>query len=171
MTTLTSGIALFTSTSVSAVALCNVNEQTYFSCELENGYKVAICAKGNSSPGSGYVQWRMTRGTESQQLIPEELSEPKYRVKVNHYSEKIYNFISLTFSNEEILYSAYMGDYGEEHWMEGITIGDLQLSCKTPVKSDYVSGEYTNSLQQGALPLSAYPFEAMIEAALKTKFD
>jgi hypothetical protein len=43
--------------------LCNGDEEVYFSCPLENEKTVSVCAKGNTSPDHGYVQYRY--GTKS----------------------------------------------------------------------------------------------------------
>ncbi|AJK48244.1 hypothetical protein Bpla01_25080 [Burkholderia plantarii] len=38
--------------------LCDEGEDVYFSCPLENGKTVSVCAKGNTSPARGYVSYR-----------------------------------------------------------------------------------------------------------------
>ncbi|AJW98893.1 hypothetical protein BM43_595 [Burkholderia gladioli] len=38
--------------------LCSEDEDVYFSCPLENGKTISVCAKGNTSPNQGYVQYR-----------------------------------------------------------------------------------------------------------------
>lgn len=43
--------------------LCSEGEEAYFSCSLENGKTISVCAKSNASPDRGYVQYRY--GTEA----------------------------------------------------------------------------------------------------------
>jgi hypothetical protein len=39
--------------------LCTEKEDIYFNCKLDGGHKlVSVCAAGNTSPDSGYVQYR-----------------------------------------------------------------------------------------------------------------
>lgn len=168
MTSLNGLLTLFLTTSVNAATLCNADEVVYFSCKLEDQKIVSICARDNNQPNKGYVQWRL--GSEHKKdLIPVDIQAPEQLIQVNNYSENIYNFISFTLHHNEKLYSAYMGDYGEEHWMEGITIGKRQLSCDTPVISDYSTGKYDQSLTKGNVALSDYPFNQIVDAALKTE--
>jgi hypothetical protein len=111
----------------------------------------------------------MSNGEPTLSTLPSEFIAPKGVIQVNRYSEKIYSFTSFTLTNNETLYSAYMGDYGEDHWMEGITIGDKQISCKTAVQSDYRTGLFSTSLEEANTPLSKYPFDEIVEAALQTQ--
>jgi hypothetical protein len=170
MTNMTVFFALLVTTTANAITLCNSDEVTYFSCILEDKQTISICAKDNALPNQGYVQWRL--GTKQVvHVIPSGKQPPENVLFVNNYSEKIYNFTSFTLYNNGDLYSAYMGDYGEDHWLEGITIGNHQISCKTPVESAYRLGGFERSLNNGNVTLSNYPFNLMLEAAIKTKLD
>lgn len=35
--------------------LCNEGEEVYFSCPLDNGATVSVCARDNTAPNRGYV--------------------------------------------------------------------------------------------------------------------
>ncbi len=47
-----------TESSQNEQTLCSEDEEVYFSCPLENGKTISVCAKGNASPDKGYVQYR-----------------------------------------------------------------------------------------------------------------
>jgi len=63
---------------ISNESLCTADEDIYFSCELEEIRKIAsVCAKGNSSPDDGYVQYRFGTKQRLDLEYPKEKISPQ----------------------------------------------------------------------------------------------
>lgn len=57
--------------------LCSGAEDVYFSCKLEGTKKIAsVCASGNLSPNSGYVQYRYGKKSKVEFKFPRRLVPP-----------------------------------------------------------------------------------------------
>ncbi|MGN8139132.1 hypothetical protein ACTJLC_31030 [Paraburkholderia sp. 22099] len=83
--------------------LCNEGEEIYFSCPLENGKTVSICAKNNPDPGRGYVQYRY--GSKDDVFVfPPENVPPAKTVEITDVSEGSIRGLHLKFSKEPYTY-------------------------------------------------------------------
>ncbi|WP_106280967.1 hypothetical protein [Paraburkholderia sp. BL25I1N1] len=83
--------------------LCNEGEEVYFSCPLENGKTVSVCAKANTAPNRGYVQYRY--GVKDDAFaFPREKVPPANTVKITDVSEGSIRGLHLKFSKEPYTY-------------------------------------------------------------------
>ena len=143
--------------------LCDKEEDVYFSCKLESNDIVSICAKDNVAPQHGYVQYRIANENGIYKKIPEEFKKPEGIISSKYYHEKIYNFISFFVIDSNVLINAYSGSYGEDKYLEGITIGTKQITCKTPSESVY----NFSGLEDANYDYSKFPLDEMIKSALE----
>lgn len=104
-------LSLFTCDAVSAQdqpsqeeePLCNNGEDVYFSCPLANSKTVSVCAKGNTAPDQGYVQYRY--GTKDNAFaFPNMSTPPVSTVKITDVSEGSIGGLHLKFSNGPYTY-------------------------------------------------------------------
>jgi hypothetical protein len=83
--------------------LCNEDEDVYFSCPLENGKTVSVCAKDNTNPNRGFVQYRY--GSKNNAFVfPPENVPPARTVKITDVSEGSIRGLHLKFSKEPYTY-------------------------------------------------------------------
>lgn len=83
--------------------LCNDGEEVYFSCPLENRKTVSVCAKGNTDPGRGYVQYRY--GTKDKAFaFPRMNVPPASTVTITDVSEGSIRGLHLKFSKGPYTY-------------------------------------------------------------------
>ncbi|SED46138.1 hypothetical protein SAMN02787142_3206 [Burkholderia sp. WP9] len=83
--------------------LCNEDEAVYFSCPLENGKTVSVCAKDNTNPNRGFVQYRY--GSKNNAFVfPPENVPPARTVKITDVSEGSIRGLHLKFSKEPYTY-------------------------------------------------------------------
>jgi hypothetical protein len=87
-------------------SLCGGDETIVFSCKIEHGKGYAsICAKGNTSPDAGYVQYRFGHDAASAFRFPASKVAPGdtfHVLTVNHFRDGIGKH--LTFSNGAYTY-------------------------------------------------------------------
>jgi hypothetical protein len=83
--------------------LCSEGEDVYFSCPLETGKTVSVCAKDNTAPNRGYVQYRY--GVKDDAFVfPPENVPPSKTVKITDVSEGSIRGLHLKFSKEPYTY-------------------------------------------------------------------
>ena len=83
--------------------LCSEGEEVYFSCPLENGKTVSVCAKNNTAPNRGYVQYRY--GSKDDAFAyPSENTSPSTTIKITDVSEGSIRGLHLKFSKEPYTY-------------------------------------------------------------------
>lgn len=76
--------------------LCSEDEEMYFSCPLQNGKTVSVCAKNNTSPDHGYVQYRY--GSKGDVFaFPDENTPPTKAVGIANVSEGSIRGLHLKF--------------------------------------------------------------------------
>jgi hypothetical protein len=91
------------STSQQEQTLCNDGEEVYFSCPLENRKTVSVCAKGNTDPDRGYVQYRY--GTKDNAFVfPRMNVPPASTVTITDVSEGSIRGLHLKFSKGSYTY-------------------------------------------------------------------
>jgi len=90
-------------TSQNEQTLCNDGEEIYFSCPLENQKTVSVCAKDNTAPNRGYVQYRY--GTKDNAFaFPGQNVPPASTVKITDVSEGSIRGLHLKFSKGAYTY-------------------------------------------------------------------
>ncbi|WP_460089277.1 hypothetical protein [Pseudomonas sp. S2_E02] len=67
--------------------LCSDDEDIYFSCPLQGGKSVSICAQGNSKPTAGSVQYRYGVPGKIEMVYPKTALPPKGKFYVVNASE------------------------------------------------------------------------------------
>lgn len=83
--------------------LCDETEEVYFSCPLENGKTVSVCAKDNTAPNRGYVQYRY--GIKGDVFVfPHQNVPPAKSVKITDVSEGSIRGLHLKFSKGPYTY-------------------------------------------------------------------
>ncbi|MFM0646576.1 hypothetical protein PQR14_19800 [Paraburkholderia bryophila] len=83
--------------------LCSEDEYVYFSCPLENQKTVSVCAKDNTTPNRGYVQYRYGNKGDAFAFPPENVP-PARTVKITDVSEGSIRGLHLKFSKEPYTY-------------------------------------------------------------------
>ncbi len=92
--------------------LCDADEAIYISCSLDagsspsdyDGQIASVCAKGNLSPSTGYVQYRYgIPGAEVEYLYPQEKSPPRKKFKIYPPTKELRS--ALRFKDGQYLYS------------------------------------------------------------------
>lgn len=82
---------------------CNEGDESYFSCPLENGKIVSVCAKNNTDPDRGYVQYRYGSKDDVFVFPPENVPSAK-TVEITDVSEGSIRGLHLKFSKEPYTY-------------------------------------------------------------------
>nr|WP_298117318.1 hypothetical protein [uncultured Pseudomonas sp.] len=59
------------------ITLCTSNEDIYFSCPFKNGKIISVCASGNTSPNTGYVQYRYGKPDKLELIHPKKKIPPE----------------------------------------------------------------------------------------------
>ncbi|RAS19458.1 hypothetical protein BX591_14116 [Paraburkholderia bryophila] len=83
--------------------LCNEDEDVYFSCSLENQKTVSVCAKDNTTPNRGYVQYRYGNKGDAFAFPPENVL-PATTTRITDVSEGSVRGLHLRFSKEPYTY-------------------------------------------------------------------
>lgn len=92
-----------TQSSPGELTLCNDGEEVYFSCPLANGKTASVCAKGNTDPDHGYVQYRY--GTKDDFFsLPRENAPPSKTVQITDVSEGSIRGLHLKISRGTYIY-------------------------------------------------------------------
>jgi hypothetical protein len=77
--------------------LCDDREEIYFSCPLENGKTVSVCARNNTGPDRGYLQYRY--GTKDGTFVfPDQSVPPAKTIAITDVSEGSIRGLHLEFS-------------------------------------------------------------------------
>lgn len=84
--------------------LCTSQENIYFSCPLDGGKIVSVCAHGNDEPSSGYVQYRYGTPEKVELIYPQKEVSPKGRFFVVNASEGSVNKDIIKFKNGKYTY-------------------------------------------------------------------
>ncbi|MBT9264418.1 hypothetical protein KKQ10_06005 [Pseudomonas sp. MG-9] len=84
--------------------LCSDDESIYFSCPLQGGKTVSICAQGNSKPTAGSVQYRYGVPGKIEMVYPKTASPPKGKFFVVDASEGSVNLNIIKFKSGAYTY-------------------------------------------------------------------
>ncbi|WP_236427335.1 hypothetical protein [Pseudomonas syringae] len=84
--------------------LCSDDEDIYFSCPLQGGKTVSICARGNSKPTAGSVQYRYGMPGKIEMSYPKTALPPKGKFFVVDASEGSVNLNIIKFKNGAYTY-------------------------------------------------------------------
>lgn len=84
--------------------LCSDDEDIYFSCPLEGGKTVSICARGNSKPMAGSVQYRYGFPGNIEMVYPKTALPPKGKFFVVDASEGSVNLSIIKFKSGAYTY-------------------------------------------------------------------
>ncbi|POA49649.1 hypothetical protein C1893_04015 [Pseudomonas sp. MPR-ANC1] len=84
--------------------LCSDDEDIYFSCPLQGGKTVSICAQGNSKPTAGSVQYRFGVPGKIEMVYPKTASPPKGKFFVVDASEGSVNLNIIKFKSGAYTY-------------------------------------------------------------------
>ncbi|HDR8955195.1 MULTISPECIES: hypothetical protein [Burkholderia cepacia complex] len=83
--------------------LCGGDEDIYFSCPLDNGKIVSVCAKNNTDPRHGYVKYKY--GDKGDNFVfPQGNTSPNQRVEISDVSEGSIRGLHLKFSRGAYTY-------------------------------------------------------------------
>ena len=98
--------------------MCSAHEEIYFSCPV--GKKIiSVCASGNISPESGYVQYRFGRPGSPELEFPTKSYPPKDRFSISDFHGGNTNSVHLKFKTGGYTYvvfqSATSGVYVEKN--------------------------------------------------------
>lgn len=130
--------------------MCEVDEAVYISCSLDaeltpndySGAVASVCAKGNTSPDTGYVQFRYgLPGEPADFTYPLEKSPPRGRIKI--YKTPDGRRSSLRFKNGEDVYA--FEDYGLRGYRLIVTGGGREVTnkrCDDPGVTYIADGAY-----------------------------
>lgn len=84
--------------------LCSDDEDIYFSCPLQGGKTVSICAQGNSKPTAGSVQYRYGVPGKIEMVYPKTALPPKRKFYVVNSSEGSVNLNIIKFKSGAYTY-------------------------------------------------------------------
>ncbi|WP_339508106.1 hypothetical protein [Pseudomonas sp. RL_35y_Pfl2_P42] len=84
--------------------LCSDDESIYFSCPLQGGKTVSICAQGNNKPTAGSVQYRYGVPGKIEMVYPKTASPPKGKFFVVDASEGSVNLNIIKFKSGAYTY-------------------------------------------------------------------
>jgi hypothetical protein len=84
--------------------LCTSQENIYFSCPLDGGKIVSVCASGNDKPSTGYVQYRYGTPEKVELIYPRKEVSPMGRFFVVNASEGSVNKDIIKFKNGKYTY-------------------------------------------------------------------
>lgn len=84
--------------------LCSDDEDIYFSCPLEGGKTVSVCARGNSKPTAGSVQYRYGVPGNLEMVYPKSAMPPKGKFFVVDASEGSVNLSIIKFKSGAYTY-------------------------------------------------------------------
>jgi len=98
-----SGADTLTQPPQNEATLCSEDEDIYFSCPLDDGKIVSVCAKNNTTPNHGYVRYRY--GIESDIFeYPRENIPPRGHFVISDVSEGTIRGLHLKFSIGKFTY-------------------------------------------------------------------
>ncbi len=86
------------------VTLCSDDEDIYFSCPLKGGKTVSVCARGNSKPTAGSVQYRYGVPGNIEMVYPKTAMPPKGKFFVVDASEGSVNLNIIKFKSGAYTY-------------------------------------------------------------------
>jgi hypothetical protein len=89
-------------------SLCQPHEEVYFSCAI-GGKIMSVCASGNISPDSGYVQYRFGRNEKIELEFTSKPYPPRKSFSISDISEGNLRFTHLKFSSGSYHYVVYQG--------------------------------------------------------------
>jgi len=81
----------------------------YFSCKTEGGKTISLCAAGNTSPKSGYVQYRFGSSEEIEFKYPNLADAPFEKFSISDIAEGNVNFTHVKFKSSGYDYVIYDG--------------------------------------------------------------
>ncbi|WP_253417595.1 hypothetical protein [Pseudomonas sp. GGS8] len=84
--------------------LCSDDEDIYFSCPLDGGKTVSVCARGNSKPTAGSVQYRYGVPGKVEMIYPKSALPPKGKFFVVNASEGSVNLNIIKFKTGPYTY-------------------------------------------------------------------
>ncbi len=84
--------------------LCSDDEDIYFSCPLQGGKTVSVCATGNSKPTAGSVQYRYGVPGNIEMVYPKNATPPKGKFFVVDASEGSVNLNIIKFKSGAYTY-------------------------------------------------------------------
>lgn len=84
--------------------LCGASEQIYFSCPFSDEKIVSICASGNASPSTGYVQYRYGTPDNIEMIFPQEKIPPRKKLFIVNASEGSVSKDIIKFKNGSYTY-------------------------------------------------------------------
>lgn len=84
--------------------LCKSQEDVYFSCPLNGGKIVSVCAFKNDRPSSGYVQYRYGAPEKIELIYPQKENSPKGRFFIVNASEGSVSKDIIKFKNGKYTY-------------------------------------------------------------------
>ncbi|MBC8735377.1 hypothetical protein F6X40_00630 [Paraburkholderia sp. UCT31] len=85
------------------ITLCNEGEDVYFSCPLDNGKVISVCAKNNLNPKQGYVKYKYGAGRDIF-VYPKNGIPPNKILKLSDVSEGSIRGLHLKFENGPYTY-------------------------------------------------------------------
>ncbi|WP_240997897.1 hypothetical protein [Pseudomonas viridiflava] len=84
--------------------LCSIGEKIYFSCPFSDEKIVSICASGNTSPSTGYVQYRYGTPDNIEMIFPQEKIPPRKKLFIVNASEGSVSKDIIKFKNGSYTY-------------------------------------------------------------------
>lgn len=83
--------------------LCSGSEEIYFSCPLENGKTISVCAIEDVSPNRGHVKYKY--GDKSSEFVyPTKNASPGDKFTISDVSEGSIRGLHLKFTNGDYIY-------------------------------------------------------------------
>lgn len=116
--------------------LCTPEEDVYFSCSV--GEKtLSLCARGNTDPDSGYVQYRYGSLVKPDMVFPESRVPPRGRLTYRIINEGSVQRDVVTFERGKYKYVVY-SDYSSGVYVLADGEMVLQKTCEPGLRKHFV---------------------------------
>ena len=141
-------VALFvTAAPVPPQSLCNVNEQTVFSCATKpSGKIVSLCSSPELTKDTGYLQYRFGLPKKIELEFPQKRQQTQQAFKYSHYFRAQVDLTEISFTSNGYQYAIFDDYNGEERPArseQGVRVmppnngKEVTLTCRGRAKADY----------------------------------
>ncbi len=95
-------------------SLCSADEQTIWSCTTVKNKIASVCASKDLTEDKGYVQYRFGLLRKIELEFPKKREESQKAFKYSRYTRPLVTMLTLSFTNNGIVYEIHDDDNSEE---------------------------------------------------------
>lgn len=116
-------------------SLCQLKEQTIWSCTTTKNKIASICASKDVTSEKGYVQYRFGTAGKIELELPQSRTDSQQFFKYSRYTRYKVTMLSLSFTNEDYTYEIHDDNNSEEK----IPVRNASIDVSNNEKSSTIS--------------------------------